>query len=39
MLSDTTRWNAVEGAINGRILRVYDLHPTTIRVDSTTASG
>jgi transposase len=39
MLSDTTRWNAVEGAINGQILRVYDLHPTTIRVESTTASG
>jgi transposase len=38
-LSDDTRWAAYEGALNGQLLRVYDLHPTTVRVDSTTASG
>jgi transposase len=39
VLSDDTRWAAYEGALNGHLLRVYDLHPTTVRVDSTTASG
>ncbi len=39
MLSDDTRWAAYEGALNGNLLRVYDLHPTTVRVDSTTDSG
>lgn len=39
MLSDDTRWAAYEGDLNGNLLRVYDLHPTTVRVDSTTASG
>ena len=38
-LSDDTRWAAYEGALNGHLLRVYDLRPTTVRVDSTTASG
>lgn len=38
-LSDDTRWAAYEGALNGHLLRVYDLNPTTVRVDSTTASG
>jgi transposase len=38
-LSDDTRWAACEGALNGHLLRVYDLRPTTVRVDSTTASG
>jgi transposase len=38
-LSDDTRWAAYEAALNGNLLRVYDLHPTTVRVDSTTASG
>lgn len=38
-LSDDTRWAAAEGALNGHLLRVYDLLPTTVRVDSTTASG
>src|SRR5215217_2779697 len=39
VLSDDTRWAAYEGVLNGHLLRVYDLHPTTVRVDSTTASG
>jgi transposase len=38
-LSDTPRWAACEGALNQHILRVYDLTPTTVRVDGTTASG
>jgi len=28
-LSDDTRWAAYEGAMNGHLLRVYDLRPTT----------
>lgn len=31
-LSHDTRWAAYEGAVNGHLLRVYDLHPTTVRV-------
>ncbi len=38
-LSDDARWAACDGALNQHILRVYDLTPTTVRVDSTTASG
>jgi len=38
-LSDDERWAAYEAALNGQLLRVYDLRPTTVRVDSTTASG
>ncbi len=38
-LSDNDRWATYEGAMNGHLLRVYDLRPTTVRVDSTTASG
>ena len=38
-LSDDTAWAAWEGAMNQQLLRVYDLHPTTVRMDSTTASG
>ena len=38
-LSDDDRWAAYESALNGHLLRVYDLRPTTVRVDSTTASG
>jgi transposase len=38
-LSDDDAWAACEGALNQHILRVYDLTPTTVRVDSTTASG
>lgn len=39
VLSDDAAWAACEGALNQRILRVYDLTPTTVRVDGTTASG
>lgn len=38
-LSDDDAWAACEGALNQHILRVSDLHPSTVRVDSTTASG
>ena len=38
-LSEDTAWAACEGALNQHILRVYDLTPTTVRVDGTTASG
>ena len=38
-LSDDAAWAACEGALNQHILRVYDLTPSTVRVDSTTASG
>jgi transposase len=38
-LSDDLAWATCEGALNQRILRVYDLTPSTVRVDGTTASG
>ena len=38
-LSDDAAWAACEGDLNQHILRVYDLTPSTIRVDSATASG
>ena len=38
-LSDDAAWAACEGALNQHILRVYALNPSTVRVDSTTASG
>lgn len=38
-LSDDSRWEAFEGALNQRLLRVYDLNPERVRLDSTTASG
>jgi len=38
-LSDDAAWVACEGAFNQSILRVYDLTPTTVRVDGTSASG
>jgi len=38
-LSDDARWEAFEGALNRRLLRVYDLNPERIRLDSTMASG
>jgi transposase len=38
-LSDDTRWRAFEGALNQHALRVYDLHPACVRLDSTTASS
>src|SRR6185312_3967072 len=38
-LSDEMRWNAFEGALNQHTLRVYDLQPACVRLDSTTANG
>jgi transposase len=38
-LSDDPRWRAFEGALNQHTLRVYDLEPTCVRLDSTTANG
>jgi len=38
-LGDDDRWVAFERALNQQVLRVYDLHPRRVRVDSTTASG
>jgi len=38
-LADDHAWQAYEGAQNGQLLRVYDLRPTRVRLDSTTASG
>ena len=38
-LSDDTCWRACEGALNQHALRVYDLQPVCVRLDSTSASG
>jgi transposase len=38
-LSDDVRWSAFESALNGNLLRVYDLSAEQVRVDATTASG
>jgi transposase len=38
-LSDDTRWHVFEGVLNQHVLRVYDLQPACVRLDSTTASG
>jgi len=38
-LSDDARWEAFESALNGHLLRVYDLSPERVRLDSTSASG
>ena len=38
-LSDDLRWSTFESALNGNLLRVYDLSPERVRVDATTASG
>src|SRR6266487_6626885 len=38
-LSDDSHWSAFEGALNQHLLRVYDLQPERVRLDSTTASG
>ncbi len=38
-LSDDDRWAAFEGALNRQLLRVYDLQPACVRLDSTAASG
>jgi transposase len=36
---DDQRWFQFEAALNGRILRVYDLKAERVRLDSTTSSG
>jgi transposase len=38
-LSDDMRWPAFEGAFTQQLLRVYDLQPERVRLDTTTASG
>ncbi|MGB9873163.1 MAG: IS1634 family transposase [Anaerolineae bacterium] len=38
-LSQDTAWDGFEMALNGHLLRVYDLNPQQVRLDSTTASG
>ncbi len=38
-LSDDARWQGFEGAFTQPWLRVYDLQPERVRLDSTTASG
>jgi transposase len=38
-LSDNESWATFEGALNRQLLRVYDLQPACVRLDSTTASG
>jgi hypothetical protein len=37
--SDDQQWQHFETALNRRIVRVYNLKPKRVRVDSTTASG
>ena len=38
-LSQTEQWQQFETALSQRIIRVYDLNPQRVRLDSTTASG
>lgn len=38
-LSQDAAWEGFEAALNGHLLRVYDLDPQQVRLDSTTASG
>lgn len=38
-LADAEKWKAFETELNRRTIRVYDLKPKRVRVDSTTASG
>jgi transposase len=38
-LSDDTCWTNFERRLTGTLLRVYDLRPERVRLDSTTASG
>jgi hypothetical protein len=38
-LSDDTRWGQFESSLNQHTVRVYDLSPERIHVDSTTASA
>jgi transposase len=39
ILSDDPSWTNFERRLTGTLLRVYDLRPTRLRLDSTTASG
>jgi transposase len=39
LLSEEEGWQGFESALNQRTIRVYDLQPVRVRVDSTTASG
>ena len=38
-LSDEQKWQQFETALNRQLIRVYDLKPKRVRIDSTTASG
>jgi transposase len=38
-VSDDTQWEAFEQALNTQTLRVYDLQPQRVRIDSTTAKS
>lgn len=38
-LSDDEQWQAFERALSQHLIRVYNLHPSRVRVDSTTISG
>jgi transposase len=38
-LSDEQKWQQFETAMNRQLIRVYDLTPKRVRVDSTTVSG
>ena len=38
-LSQDKCWRQLEAGLNGRVLRVYELGPERVRLDSTTASG
>src|SRR5947209_6823062 len=38
-LSADERWQAFERELGQHLIRVYDLHPSRVRVDSTTVSG
>ncbi len=38
-LSDDTHWRAFEQDLTGQLIRVYDLRPDAVRLDTTTASS
>src|SRR5438552_2101774 len=38
-LSNDTHWRAFEQDLTGQLIRVYDLHPGCVRLDTTTASS
>ena len=38
-LSDDEQWQAFERELGQHVIRVYDLHPSRVRLDSTTVSG